>query len=138
MGGTRGLVWYYQERCVNCLGELVVGIPVIGNRAPQGASEPNGFMGGSCIPGRELLVCLVLVVTAEALSGGAEAGTGDSQSNGGLHPGTGQLSRSDEAGRADGAGRDAEDGDGRHGERRVGCGGGRMDVGEGRSGRARC
>lgn len=37
--------------------------------------------------GRELLICLVIVLTGAANRGGAEAGAVDSQSHGGLHPG---------------------------------------------------
>lgn len=64
-----------------------------------------------CIPGRELLICLVIVLTGAANRGGAEAGAVDSQSHGGLHPGRrpGQLGSSDEAGGADGARRKTEE-----------------------------
>lgn len=75
--------------------------------------------------GRELLVCLILVVTAETLGRGAEGRTVDSESNRGLQAGPGQLRSSEEAGRADGAGRDTEDRDGRHCE-----GGWNGDAGE--------
>jgi len=71
------------------------------------------------VPGRELFVCLVLV-TGEELGGGTEVGGAyGGQSHRGLHPGPGQLGSSEEAGRADGAGRHAEDGEGRHFERRT-------------------
>lgn len=53
--------------------------------------------------------------TGAAHRGGAEAGAVDSQSNGGLHPGSGQLGSSEEAGRTDGARRKTEDGSRGHG-----------------------
>ena len=66
------------------------------------------------VPGRELFVCLVLVAGA-ANGGGTEVvGAGGGQSHWGLHPGPGQLGSSKEASRANGAGRHAEDGEGRH------------------------
>lgn len=84
------------------------------------------------VPGRELLVCLVLVA-GEELRGGAEGAGAGSQSHWGLHPGPNDGS-SDEAGRANGARRNTEDGQGRH----VGSGVLRPGVnglsGEGRSG----
>jgi hypothetical protein len=62
------------------------------------------------VPGRELFVCLILVAGA-AHGGGAEVvGAGGGQSHWGLHPCAGQLGSSEEAGRASGAGRHAEDG----------------------------
>jgi hypothetical protein len=71
------------------------------------------------IPSRELFECLVLVA-GEELGGGTEVGdAGGGQSHRGLHPGPGQLGSSEEAGRSDGAGRHAEDREGRHFERRT-------------------
>lgn len=64
------------------------------------------------VPGRELLICLVLVAR-EALGGGTEGAGAGSHGDRGLHPGADDGS-SDEAGRADGARRDTEDGQGRH------------------------
>lgn len=64
------------------------------------------------VPGRELLVCLVLVA-GEELRGGAEGAGAGSQSHWGLNPGPDDGS-SDEAGRANGARCDTEDGQGRH------------------------
>lgn len=52
-------------------------------------------------------------MAGEELGGGAEGAGAGSQSHRGLHPGTDDGS-SDEAGRADGACRDTEDGQGRH------------------------
>lgn len=71
----------------------------------------NGSLKSDCIPGRELLICLIIVLTGAANRGGAEAGAVDSQSHGGLHPGRrpGQLGSSDEAGGADGARRKTEE-----------------------------
>jgi hypothetical protein len=72
-------------------------------------------------------------VAGEELGGGAEGAGAGSQSHRGLHPGPDDGS-SDEAGRADGARRDTEDGQGRH----VGSGVLRPGVnglgGEGRGG----
>lgn len=72
----------------------------------------NGSLKSDCIPGRELLIRLVIVLTGAANRGGAEAGAVDSQSHGGLHPGCrpGQLGSSDKAGGADGARRKTEEG----------------------------
>jgi hypothetical protein len=53
------------------------------------------------------------VARAEHTGGTEVGGAGSSQSDWGLHPGTDDRS-SDEAGRADGARRDAEDGQGGH------------------------
>ena len=64
------------------------------------------------VPGGELLVCLVLVA-GKALGGGAEGAGAGSHGDRGLHPGADDGS-SDEAGRADGARRDTENGQGRH------------------------
>lgn len=64
------------------------------------------------VPGRELLECLVLVA-GEELRGGAESAGAGGQSDRGLHPGADQWS-TNEAGRADGARRDTEDGKRRH------------------------
>jgi len=64
------------------------------------------------VPSRELLVCLVLVA-GEQLGGGAEGAGAGSQSHRGLHSGPDDGS-SDEVGRADGARRNTEDGQGRH------------------------
>ena len=55
--------------------------------------------------------------TGQTLGGGAEARAVEDQSSRGLHTGPGELSCSDEAGRADGACRNAEDRQGRHFER---------------------
>jgi hypothetical protein len=71
------------------------------------------------VPGRELFVCLILVAGEELGSGTEVGNAGGGQSHWGLHPGPGQLGSSEEAGRADGAGRHAEDGEGRHFERRT-------------------
>lgn len=49
-------------------------------------------------------------MTREAHGGGTEVGAVDTQSNRGLQPRPGQLGSSEEAGRANGAGRDTEDG----------------------------
>lgn len=71
------------------------------------------------VPGGELLVCLILM-SREELGGGAEVvGAGGGQSHRGLHPGPGQLGSSEEAGRANGAGCGAEDGEGLHCRRRT-------------------
>jgi hypothetical protein len=66
----------------------------------------------SIVPGRELLVGLILVARAEHTGGTEVSGAGNSQSDWGL-PGADDRS-SDEAGRADGARRDAEGREGRH------------------------
>ena len=97
----------------------------------------NGSLKSNCIPGRELLICLVIVLTGAANRRGAEAGAVDSQSHGGLHPGRrpGQLGSSDEAGGADGARRKTEEGSRGHCEgwigqdrlRRAGADGGGID-----------
>lgn len=62
------------------------------------------------VPGSELFVCLILVAGAEHRGGTEVVGAGGGQSHRGLHPGPGQLGSSEEAGRANGAGRHAEDG----------------------------
>lgn len=82
--------------------------------APSSSNlQPCQWLAGTVVPGRELLVCLVLA-TGEALRGSAEvAGAGGSQSHRGLHPGPDDRS-SDKAGRADGARRDTEDRQERH------------------------
>ena len=67
------------------------------------------------IPGRELLVCLIVVLAGAELHGGAESRTTDESSRS-LDAGPRQLGSSEKAGRADGARRETEDGDGRHGE----------------------
>ena len=77
--------------------------------------RPNGPLENNSIPSRELLICLIIVGTGTAHRGGAEAGAVDSQSNGGLHPGSGQLGSSEDAGRTDGARRKTEDGSRGHG-----------------------
>lgn len=81
-------------------------------------SHPPGFrrsqwVARSIVPGRELLVGLILVARAEHTGGTEVGGAGSSQGHWGLHPGADDRS-SDEAGRADGARRDAEDRQGRH------------------------
>ena len=68
------------------------------------------------IPRRKLLICLILVCARQAHRSGAEAGTVDSQSNRGLHPGSGQLGSSNKAGRTDGARRKTEEGSRGHNE----------------------
>jgi hypothetical protein len=81
-------------------------------------SHPPGFrrsqwVARSIVPGRELLVGLILVARAEHTGGTEVGGAGSSQRDWGLHPGADDRS-SDEAGRADGARRNAEDRQGRH------------------------
>lgn len=95
------------------------------------------------LPSRELLVGLVLVA-GHALGGDAEeTGAGSGHSHRGLHPGADDRS-SDEAGRADGAGRDTEDREGRHVGEDCGTGvnGGEVvrgeSIGEGGKGRTKC
>lgn len=58
---------------------------------------------------------------AGATDGGSTevVGAGGGQSNRGLHPGSGQLRSSEGAGRANGAGRHTEDGQGGHCEKRT-------------------
>lgn len=66
---------------------------------------------GNAIPGREFLKGLVIVGSREALARGAEvAGAVNSQSSRNLHPGPGQLGSSEDAGRADGARCETENG----------------------------
>ena len=86
------------------------------SRLPRSLPQrPNGPLENNSIPSRELLICLIIVGTGTAHRGGAEAGAVDSQSNGGLHPGSGQLGSSEDAGRTDGARRKTEDGSRGHG-----------------------
>lgn len=81
--------------------------------APKKAQWPFRGIG---IPRRELLICLIFVCARQAHRGGAEAGTVDSQSNRGLHPGSGQLGSSDKAGRTNGARSKTEEGSRGHDE----------------------
>lgn len=67
----------------------------------------------SIVPGRELLVGLILMARAEHTGGAEVGGASSSQSDWGLHPGADDRS-SDEAGGADGARCDAKDRQGRH------------------------
>ena len=71
-------------------------------------------------------------MAGEELGGGTEVGGADGgQSHRGLHPGAGDLRSSAEAVGADGAGRQAEDGEGGHCEERTTFGPG-GNNGEGR------
>lgn len=97
--------------------------PAPGQRKARGFVPSSDFrrsqwLADAIVPGRELLVCLVLVA-GEALRGGAEVVSADGgESHRGLHPGPDDGS-SDKVGRADGARRNTEDGQGRHVEAKV-------------------
>lgn len=79
---------------------------------PMASYRQNG------IPGRELLICLIVVCARPTDRGGAEAGPVERQSNRGLlHPNPGHLGSSNEGGRPDGARRETKQGSRGHDER---------------------
>jgi hypothetical protein len=93
------------------------------SRLPAGPQLAQWLADCGSVPGRELLICLIIVLAGAELHGGTESRAAEGESSGSLHPGPGQLRSSEEAGRADGARCETEDGEGRHGEEEV-CGGG--------------